>query len=698
MRYNRYNKKEDMPEKLSKKEAKERIEKLKKLINHYRYLYHVLNKEEISPEALDSLKHELWQLEQQYPEFITPDSPTQRVAGKPLDEFQKVHHEIPMLSLEDVFNEEELYDWKERLRKIAPNRNWDYYCELKMDGLSVSLIYEKGILVQGATRGDGKTGEDVTQNVKTIEAIPLSLREPKKEEFKKEGLSQTLYKSLLNTIRNKKVEFRGEVIMTKKVFEELNKKYKKEGKPLLSNQRNAAAGSLRQLDPKITAERKLDCYIWQMVTNIGQKTHQEAMKLAKLCGMKTVLGTHAKNLKEVIEFHHYWEKNKEKLPYNFDGVVVKVNQLDLYPLLGVVGKAPRYWIAFKFQGKEATTKIKDIVVQIGRTGKATPVAILEPVNLEGVTVSRATLHNEDEIKRLGVKIGDTVIVRRAGEVIPEIVKALPELRTGKERDFRMPKNCPVCGMPLEKKPGEVDYYCTNPDCFATQRRFLYHFVSKKAFDIEHLGPKIIDQLMEEGLIESPADIFKLKKGDLVPLERFAEKSAQNLIEAIEKAKTIPLERFIYALGIRHVGEETANILAQKFGSIQSLEKATLEELENIPDIGPIVARSIYQWFKNKKNKKLVEDLLKNGVKIIPPKKIKEKLKGLTFVFTGALNSMSRDEASERIRMLGGKVSSSVSRETDYLVVGENPGSKLEKAKQLGVKTISEKEFLELVSD
>ncbi len=684
--------------KLSKKEARERIEKLKKLINHYRYLYHVLDKEEISSEALDSLKHELWRLEQQYPEFITPDSPTQRVAGKPLDEFQKVSHKIPMLSLEDIFEEQELYDWEKRLKRIAPYRSWDYYCELKMDGLSVSLIYRQGILHTAATRGDGKTGEDVTQNVKTIEAVPLSLREPTKEELKQEGFSEIVYKNLLKVIKGGEIEFRGEVIMTKKVFNQLNKKYKKEGKPLLSNPRNAAAGSLRQLDPKITAERKLDYYVWQLVTDLGQKTFEESTKIAKLCGFKIVPGNIAKDLKEVITIHRQWLKNKEKLPFNYDGIVVKVNQLNLYKIFGVVGKAPRYWIAFKFQGKEATTKIKDIIVQIGRTGKVTPVAILEPVNLDGAIVSRATLHNEDEIKRLGVKIGDTVIVRRAGEVIPEIVKTLPELRTGKERNFRMPKNCPVCGMPLEKKPGEVDYYCTNPNCFATQKRFLYHFISKKAFDIEHLGPKIIDQLIEEGLIESPADIFKLKRGDLVPLERFAEKSAQNLIEAIEKAKTIPLEMFIYALGIRNVGEETANILAQKFGSIQSLEKATLEELENIPDIGPIVARSIYQWFKNKKNKKLVDDLLKNGVRIIPPKKIKEKLKGLTFVFTGALNSMSRDEASERVRMLGGKVSSSISRETDYLVVGENPGSKLEKAKQLGVKTISEKKFLELISD
>jgi len=662
----------------------------------YRYLYHVLNKEEISPEALDSLKHELWELEQQYPEFITPDSPTQRVEGKPLDEFKKVTHQTPMLSLEDVFEKQELYDWEERIKKLVPHKNWDYYCELKMDGLSVSLIYEKGLLKTGATRGDGKIGEDVTQNVKTIEAIPLVLREPKEKEFKEVGLSLELRKSLLENIRNGRIEFRGEVIMTKQVFEELNKKYKKEGKPLLSNTRNAAAGSLRQLDPKITAERKLDCYIWQMVTNIGQKTHEESVKITNLCGFKTAPGKKVKDLEKVIQFHDYWAKHKDKLPFNSDGVVVKVNQLDLYPTMGVVGKAPRYWIAFKFQGKEATTKVKDIVLQVGRTGKITPVAILEPVNLEGVIVSRATLHNADEIKRLGLKIGDTVIVRRAGEVIPEIVKVLPELRSGKEKEFKMPDKCPVCGSPLIRKPGEVDYYCSNKNCFVVQKRCLYHFVSKKGFDIVHLGPKIIDQLIEEGLIESPADIFKLKEGDLIPLERFAEKSAQNLIEAIEKAKTIPLEKFIYALGIRYVGEETANTLAQYFGSLEKIKNATLEELKEVPDVGEKVAESLYQWFRDKKNLKLIEDLIKAGVKIISPKKTGTKLQGKTFVFTGALNSMSREEATEIVRMLGGKVSSSVSKNTDYVVVGENPGSKYELAKKLGVKTIKEEEFLNLI--
>lgn len=683
--------------KLDREEAKKRIEKLRKLINYHRYLYHVLNKQEISDEALDSLKHELWELEQQYPEFITPDSPTQRVAGKPLKGFKKVTHSPRMLSLEDVFEEKELYDWEKRLRKILPNEKWDYYCELKMDGLSVSLIYEDGLFFQASTRGDGTTGEDVTQNAKTIEAIPLSLRVPEERELKSLGFSENLSKEIIKRAKKGRLEFRGEVIMTDKVFKELNEKYKKEGKPLLSNPRNAAAGSLRQLDPKVTAERKLDCYIWQMVTNIGQKTQGNSMKIAKLYGFKIVPGKEVKDLKEVVEFHDWWSKHRKKMPFNFDGVVVKVNQIDLYDKLGIVGKAPRYWIAFKFQGQESTTIVKDIIVQVGRTGKVTPVAILEPVNLEGATVSRATLHNADEIKRLGLKIGDTVVVRRAGQVIPEIVKVLPELRTGKEKEFKMPKRCPFCGSLLVRKPGEVDYYCPNKNCFATRRRFLYHFVSKKAFNIEGLGPKIVDQLLEEGLIKNAADIFRLKEGDLLPLERFAEKSAKNLIEAINKAREIPLSRFIFALGIRHVGEETAIDLANHFGSLEKLRKASLEEIDEIPDIGEVVAKSIYNWFQDKDNQKFLDDLLRAGIKIIPPRKTERKLEGKTFVFTGALKKMTRDEAKEKARALGGKVSSSVSKNTDFMVVGENPGSKYEKAKKLGVKIISERDFLEMIS-
>ena len=673
--------------KLSKEEAKKRIEQLRKEIQRHDYLYYVLNQPEISDAAYDSLKRELIELEKQFPEFITPDSPTQRVGGKPLDKFEKVTHKVPMLTLNDARDEEELREWEERIKRLlSPSeiKELDYFAELKMDGLAISLIYKDGILQRGATRGDGYTGEDVTQNVKTIRPIPLRLR---LEELPK------------NIKVPKEIEIRGEIYMTKKAFEELNKEQAEKGEPQFANPRNAAAGSVRQLDPSITAKRKLSFFGYDLVTDLGQKTHEEEHKLMRLLGIPdNPYNRYCKNIDEVIEFYKEILKKRDSLPYEIDGIVVNVNSNALFEKLGYVGgRAPRGAIAFKFPGIEATTKIKDIVVQVGRTGKLTPVAILEPVKVGGVIISRATLHNEDEIKRLDVRIGDTVIVSRAGDVIPEVVRVIKSLRTGKEKEFKMPKKCPVCGAKVERRPGEVDYYCTNKNCFATQKRKLYHFVSKKAFDIEHLGPKIIDQLLDEGLIKTPADIFKLKKGDLLPLERFAEKSAQNLIDAINKAKKIPLSKFIYALGIRHVGEETANILAQKFGSIENLKKATLVELESIPDIGPIVARSIYEWFKDPENLKLIDELIEAGVQIEAPKKVENKLQGKTFVFTGALKSMTREEASEKVRMLGGKVSSSVSRNTDYVVVGENPGSKYDKAKKLGVKIISEEEFLKMIS-
>jgi len=676
-----------MAKKLSKEEAKKRIEKLRKEIERHDYLYYVLNRPEISDAAYDSLKRELIELEKQFPEFVTPDSPTQRVGGPPLEKFEKVTHKVPMLTLNDAMDEEELREWEERIKRLlSPSeiKKLDYFAELKMDGLAMSLIYRDGILVKGATRGDGYTGEDVTQNVKTIRAIPLRLR--------LENLPKK-YK------RPKEIEIRGEVYMSKKAFEKLNEEQRKKGEPLFANPRNAAAGSVRQLDPKITASRELSFYGYQIVTDLGFKTHQESHQVMKLLGIPdNPYNRYCKNLEEVIKFHHYIQSIREKLPYDIDGIVVNVNDNRIFEKLGIVGRAPRGAIAYKFPGVEATTKIKDIIVQVGRTGKLTPVAILEPVKVGGVTISRATLHNADEIKRLGVKIGDTVIVRRAGDVIPEVVKVITSLRDGSEKEFKMPKTCPYCGSKVIKKEGEVDYYCSNPNCFAAQRRYLYHFVSKKAFDIEGLGPKIIDQLLEEGLIRDASDIFKLKKGDLIPLERFAEKSAQNLIDAIEKSKEIPLARFIYALGIRHVGEETANLLAARFGSIENLKKATLEELKEIPDIGDIVAESIYSWFHDKKNLEFIQKLLDAGVKILPPKKIKTKLKGKTFVFTGALKSMTRDEASEKVRLLGGHVSSSVSRNTDYVVVGENPGSKYERAKKLGIKILTEEEFLKMIQE
>jgi len=690
---------------MNKQEAKKRIEKLKKLINHHRYLYHVLDRQEISDAALDSLKKELFDLEQQFPEFIAPDSPTQRVGGKPLEKFKKVRHIEPMLSFNDAFTRQDIEDWIERIEKLLSDKEKkeiDFYCELKIDGLAIELVYQNGILKTGSTRGDGIIGEDVTQNLKTIEAIPLKLRE--KEEIissleKEEKIDPEIIKKIKNYNFQNPIIVRGEVFISKEEFQRINKERKKKGESIYANPRNLAAGSVRQLDPKITRQRKLDSFIYDLITDFGAETHQQKHLILKALGFKiNKENKYCSNLDEVFSFYNYVQKIRQRLFYEIDGIVVIVNSNRLFKKLGVVGKAPRAAIAFKFPPEQATTIVEDIKVQVGRTGALTPVAILKPVSLGGVIISRATLHNEDEIKRLGLKIKDTVIVGRAGDVIPEIIKVLPELRTGREKEFKMPLRCPVCGSKVEKEQGKAVYYCTNPDCFAVQRRFLYHFVSKSAFDIEGLGPKIIDKLMEEGLIAGPADIFKLKEGDLIPLERFAEKSASNLIQSIEQKKEISLARFIYALGIKNVGEETAFLLADKFGSLEVLKKASLEELERIKDIGPVSAKSIYEWFHNKKNIDFLKKIKESGVKIKERKLSSKpkKLSGKTFVITGVLKSMTRDQAKARIRSLGGDVSNSVSQKTNFLVCGEEPGSKYEKAKKMKIKIINEEEFLNLI--
>jgi len=691
---------------MTKKEAQKRIEKLRKLIHHHRYLYHVLDRQGISEEALDSLKKEIFDLEQKFPEFITSDSPTQRVGGKPLEKFKKVRHFQPMLSFNDAFSEEDMEDWLERISKLlAPEerKKIDFFCELKIDGLAIELTYEKGVLKTGSTRGDGIIGEDVTQNLKTIEAIPLRPRE-------EEDLAEDLKKIDLDKLPATIIA-RGEIFIPKKEFERLNKEQDKKGLAKYANPRNVAAGSIRQLDPKVTSKRRLDSYAYDLITparlasqgeaggDFGQETHQEEHEILKTLGFKTnPHNKYCKNLAEVFDFHKFWQEKRERLPYEIDGVVVIVDSNKIFEKLGVVGKAPRGAIAFKFALKQATTIVEDIKVQVGRTGALTPVAQLKPVQVGGVTISRATLHNEDEIKRLGVKIGDTVIVGRAGDVIPDIIKVLPELRTGKERNFRMPEKCPVCGTKLIKPEDEVVWRCLNPKCFAKQRRYFHHFVSKGAFNAIGLGPKIIDKLIEEGLVSDPADIFQLEEGDIIPLERFAEKSAQNLIESIRSRKKINLARFIYALGIRNVGEETALDLAEFFGSLEKIKKASLEDLQGIRDIGPIVAKSIYDWFQQKRNIELLDKLRKFGVEI-ESLKIKAKslkLKGLTFVLTGSLETMTRDEAKERIRRLGGEISESVSKETDYVIVGKEPGSKFNIAKKFEVKTIEEREFLNIL--
>ncbi len=665
---------------LSKSDAEKRIEKLKKVINHHRYMYHVLDKQEISESALDSLKKELFDLEQKYPNLITPDSPTQRIGREPSKRFKKFKHPSRMHSFNDAFNEQDMQNWEDRFAKLINDPLKDgYYCELKLDGLAMELVYEDGILVTGATRGDGTIGENVTENLKTIDAIPLNLDESKIK----------VPKELI---------VRGEVFLSLKDFKRINKEQERKGLKAYANPRNLAAGSIRQLDPKVTASRKLDSFAYSLVTDLGQKTHEEEHELLKKFGFKTnPHNRHEKDLKGVQRFRDKWEKGKEKLKYEIDGVVAIVNNENKFNSLGVVGKAPRAAIAYKFSPAEAQTIVEDIIVQVGRTGVLTPVAVLEPVEIGGVTVSRATLHNLDEIRRLGVKIGDTVIVGRAGDVIPDIREVIKDLRTGKEKEFHMPKKCPVCNDKVVKIPGQVAYRCSNKKCPAIKREGIYHFVSRGAFNIEGVGPKVVDQLMEAALIRNAADLFFLKKDDLLNLPRFAEKSAQNTVDSIQGSKEVPLHKLIFALGIANVGIETATDLARKFGTLDKLAEASVEDLVGVKDIGEVVAKSINEWFEDGYNQKLLAKLEKAGVKPEPVKVSKSsKFEGKVFVFTGSLDTISREDAEERVRELGGDPASSVSKNTDYVVAGEDPGSKYDKAKKLKVKIIDEKEFLKLV--
>ncbi len=676
---------------IDKKEAKKRIEKLRQIINHHRYLYHVLDRQEISDEALDSLKHELWKLEQKFPEFITTDSPTQRVGGEPLEGFKKVEHKVPMLSLEDIFEEEELYNWEEYLKRLSPGSDFEYFTELKIDGFAVSLVYKKGVLALGSTRGNGKIGEDVTVNLKTIESIPLRL------EIHDSIPDKEIEKNLKEAIKNRTIEIRGEVYMDKKDFGRLNKDLAKKGEKTFSNPRNLAAGSIRQLDPKLAASRPLKFLAYDLVSDLGQKKHSEEHQILFSLGFKTDKGKVCQSLKEVANFWKDAEKKRDSLPFQIDGIVVNVNDNKLFNKLGVAGKSPRAARALKFSPKQSTTQILDVVFQIGRTGAITPVAVLKPAKVEGVEITRATLHNGDEIKRLGVRIGDTVIVERAGDVIPAVAKVLTGMRTGKEKKIVFPKKCPVCGTPLVKPKNEVVWRCPNDNCPGRKKENLFHFVSKKGFDIKGLGSKILEKLIGENLISSPIDIFNLKEGDLKPLERFAEKSAKNTIKSIEDSKKIPLSRFIYSLGIRFVGEETAVKIADYFGSLDRFRKASISDFLQIPDVGPKAAGSIIEWLGRNSNQKLIDGLISAGIKIIQEKKpLSKKLKGKTFVLTGVLDSMSRSEAKEKIRLAGGKVLESISSKTDFLIVGRKPGSKLEKAKELGVQILSEKDFKKMI--
>ncbi len=698
---------------MDKKKAKKRIEKLKNEINRHRYLYHVLDKQEISDEALDSLKNELFKLEQQFPDLVSPDSSTQRVGGEPLQEFEKVEHDIPMLSLFDAFSFQDMKDWEERLVKIKPRTDWNYYCELKLDGLAVSLKYNKGKFAQGATRGDGKIGEDVTQNLKTIDSIPLSLRLPEEKELEKLDLQQKVVKKILKQTKQGEVEVRGEAIMTKKNFQELNKKYKKRGKPELSNPRNGVAGSIRQLDPKIARERKMDFCPYFVLGDLGINSQEISIKLASLLGFKILLQNRlCSDLEEVEKFHKYWQNKRDSLPFVIDGVVVKINEMDLWPQLGVVGKGARYMMAYKFPGEQATTKVEKVIWQVGRTGVLTPTAVLKPVSIGGVTVSRATLHNMDEIKRLDLKVKDTVIVERAGDVIPKIVQVFSGLRDGKEKDIIAPSVCPMCGGKVKQVKGEVAYRCVNTDCYAVNLRKLIHWASRGALDIEGLGPKIIEQLVQNGLVRDIADFYTLNTGDLKPLERFADKSAENLVEAIQERKEIDITRFIYGLGIPHVGEETSLLLARNFYNhyaekdnakiknlVKYFQKIDKEKLREVNDIGPIVAGSIKDWFQNLKNINVLEKLEERGVSIKYSEAVQSsgKLKGKKFVLTGSLQNLTREQAKTRIKELGGNISSSVSQNTDYVIAGSDPGNKYDKAKKTGVKIITENEILDLIN-
>lgn len=646
---------------MDKKAATERIAHLRKTIDHHRYQYHVLDSSEISEAALDSLKYELVQLENQYPELITPDSPSQRIGGVPLPEFTKVRHKIPQWSFNDAFTPEDMIAFDTRVKKII-NTQPSYTCEHKIDGLKVVLEYQKGILKTAATRGDGKIGEDVTHNVKTIESIPLKLNEP------------------IDII----VE--GEIWMAKSTLQKLNKERIKNGEPPFANPRNVSAGSIRQLDPKIAASRKLQSYIYDSNINVSQFEELEFLK--KLGFKVNPYYKHCKNIEEVISYWKEWQKKMPKQDYQADGVVVKVNEKKYQETLGYTGKAPRFGIAFKFAAEQVITVVEDIVLQVGRTGVVTPVAHLRPVSVAGSTVSRATLHNEDEIARLDVRIGDTVILQKAGDVIPDIVSVVKEMRTGKEKAFVFPEFVEGCGGDgrIERIPGQAAYKCVILDSEELQKKKFYHFVSKKCFNIDGLGPKIIDALMDNGLITTFDDIFTLKKGDLLSLPRFAEKSVDNLLEAIEKGRHVTMARLIAALSIPQVGEETAIDIAKH---VSDITVATFEELQSIYGVGDVVAKSVVDWFKNKKNKDLYNRILKQIT--IEKEIVSSKLSGQTFVLTGSL-TMPRDEAQARIRALGGGVSSSVSSRTSYVVAGENAGSKLDKAVELGIPVLSENEF------
>ena len=653
---------------------RERVEKLRAAIDSYRYAYHVLDKEEIPIEALDALKHELAELESQYPELQDPASPTQRVAGKPLPGFKKVKHQVAQWSFNDIFSEEEARAFDARVRKVAPGAS--YTCELKIDGLKIVLTYERGLLKTAATRGDGVVGEDVTMNVRTIESVPLKLSRPVD------------------------VVVEGEVWMGKSALKKLNSERQKAGEEPFANPRNAAAGGIRQLDPKVAAARKLDTFIYDLAQSSEPlpPTQWDELEYLKELGFKVNrTASHAPDIGDAIRFWKGWEKKKGQEDYLVDGIVVKVNEQRYQDALGYTGKAPRFAVAFKFAAEQTTTVVEDIVLQIGRTGVLTPVAHLKPVTVAGVVVSRATLHNEDQITRLDVRVGDTVVIQRAGDVIPEVMQVVPELRPKGAKPYQFPKHVAECGGDgsVERVPGMSAWRCVNKNGPVEQRRRFYHLVGKHAFDIEDMGPKTVDLLLDEGLITSYADIYTLTEGDLEGLEGFGELASRNLVKSIQQRKNIPLDRFLIGLSIGQVGEETARDLAAHFSALEKIEKASIEELEAIKGVGGIVSKSIYGWFRDKENLHMLRELLKEVTVQKGKKKEGGKLAGKTFVLTGTLPTLSREEVAGLIRANGGIVVGSVSKKTNYVVAGSDPGSKYVRAQELGVTILSEKEFLAL---
>ncbi len=664
---------------LSKEEAKERIEKLKKEIRFHEYKYYVENAPVISDFEFDKLLKELERLESIYPEFITPDSPTQRVGEQPIEGFESVEHKNPMLSLQNAYSFEELFDFDARVKKNTGISSVEYVTELKIDGLSIALIYENGILVRGITRGDGKRGDDVTHNVRTIRSIPLRIDDMRR------------------------VEVRGEVFLSKDAFEKINREKELKGEPLFANPRNAAAGTMRLLDPREVAKRGLDIFVYYIFVNDTEpfNTHYENLKFLKDLGFKINPNSRLnKDINEVVKFCKEWGLKREELDYDVDGIVVKVNDINLQKKLGATSKFPKWAIAYKFPPEQVTTKVKDIIVQVGRTGAITPVAVLEPVEVAGSTVSRATLHNEDEIRRKDIRIGDWVWLVKSGDVIPKITGVIKERRNGDEKEFKMPEFCPSCGAKLYKPEGEAIWRCPNVSCPAKLKGSILHFVSRDAMNIEGMGEALVQQLLDKKMLKDIADIYYLNPEEIEKLERMGKKSTGNLMREIENSKKNELYRLIYGLGIRLVGEYTAKLLASHFKSLDSLMKVGKEELTEINEIGDKVAESIVVFFKEERNLKVIDKLRKAGLNFYQEEvqTSSDKLQNLQFVFTGELNKYSRSEAKKIVESMGGRVSSSVSKKTDYVVVGKNPGSKFEKAKSLGVNIIDEKEFLKLIGE